>query len=300
MRLRLGCHLTIAQGLPKAVRLAEAVGANTFQFFTRNPRGSQVREMGEEEIARWKELRREKDLYPVVGHLPYTVNLAASRPETWDFGRRVLREDLERARRYGAEYFCVHPGSHGGAGEEEAIRRIARAIAWALEGLEGETVLLLETMAGQGSEVGYRPEHLGRIMEELGWPERVGVCLDSCHLFAAGYDLETGEGIEAMLEEMDRSFGLERIKAMHLNDSRYPRGSRRDRHEFLGKGHLGPRGMRAILTHPFLSQLPLIIETQVKDYLDYAGEIKAALRFAGLLEEGGSSSSLKGGNSGSS
>jgi deoxyribonuclease-4 len=286
-RLRLGCHLTIARGLPEAVRLAEAVGANTFQFFTRNPRGSRVREMGEEEIARWKELRREKDLYPVVGHLPYTVNLAAPRPETWDFGRRVLREDLERAQRYGAEYFCVHPGSHGGAGEEEALRRIARAIAWAFDGLGGETVLLLETMAGQGSEVGYRPEHLGRIMEELGWPSHVGVCLDSCHLFAAGYDLQSRAGIDSMLEDMERSFGLERIKAMHLNDSRYPRGSRRDRHEFLGKGYLGPQGMTAILTHPFLSRLPLIIETQVEDYLDYAGEIRAALHFAGLLKEEG-------------
>lgn len=279
--MRIGAHLTIARGLPAAAELARAVGANTFQYFTRNPRGGAVRAMGDEEIEAWLRLREELDLRPMVGHLPYTVNLAANKQETWDFARRVLREDLDRAARYGAELFVVHPGSHLGDGVEAGIERIARALADVLAAAEGETLLLLETMAGQGSEVGFRLEQHRRIMELLGWPERLGVCLDSCHLFAAGYDLRTREGIDALLAEMDAAVGLERVRAMHLNDSKVPLGARKDRHELLGRGHLGEAGMRALLTHPFIRGLPLLIETPVEDYPEYAGEIRLARAYAG-------------------
>ncbi len=299
--MRVGAHLTIAKGLPAAAHLARSVGANTFQYFTRNPRGGAVRAMGDEEIGLWLRLREQLDLRPVVGHLPYTVNLAANKPETWDFARRVVREDLVRAARYGAEFFVVHPGSHLGDGVEAGSERIARALADVLESVEaaeagpagssgskGGTVILLETMAGQGSEVGFRPHQLRHIMELLGWPERVGVCLDSCHLFAAGYDLRTHAGIDEFLAEMDAAVGLERVLAMHLNDSKVPLGARRDRHELLGRGHLGEAGMRALLTHPFIRQLPLLIETPVEDYPQYADEIRRARAYAGaspVLEE---------------
>lgn len=277
----MGAHLTIAKGLPEAARLAERVGANTFQYFTRNPRGGAVRAMGEDEVRRWLLLRSELDLFPVVGHLPYTVNLAANKTETWEFAKRVIKEDLERAGLYGAEFLAVHPGSHLGDGVEAGIDRIARALDEVLNAVETPTVLLLETMAGQGSEVGFEPRQLGAIIDRLGRPDNVGVCLDSCHLFAAGFDLRTPAGIEGMLAEMDRSFGLGRVRAMHLNDSKAPLGSRRDRHELLGRGHLGEAGLRALLGHPFIRSLPLLIETPVEDYLEYAGEIRKAREYAG-------------------
>lgn len=293
--MRVGAHLTIARGLPAAAHLARSVGANTFQYFTRNPRGGAVRAMGDEEIGEWLRLREELDLRPVVGHLPYTVNLAANKPEIWDFARRVVREDMARAARYGAEFFVVHPGSHLGDGVEAGSERIARALADVLESAGdgagggrdggGGTVILLETMAGQGSEVGFRPHQLRHIMELLGWPGRLGVCLDSCHLFAAGYDLRTHEGIDDLLAELDAAVGLERVRAMHLNDSKVPLGARRDRHELLGRGHLGEEGMRALLTHPFIRGLPLLIETPVADYPDYADEIRRAREYAGLQSE---------------
>ncbi len=279
--MRVGAHLTIAKGLPEAARLARRVGANTFQYFTRNPRGGAVRSMSDGEIAAWSLLRREYDIFPVVGHLPYTVNLAAPADATWGFAKRVLREDLERAGAYGAEFLVVHPGSHGGEGVERGVARIAAALEEVFEAVEGPTMLLLETMAGQGSEVGFEPRHLDGIIERLGRTERIGVCLDSCHLFAAGFDLRTHEGIDAMLAEMDRAVGLERVRAMHLNDSKVPLGGRRDRHELLGQGHLGEEGMAALLTHPFIRKLPLLIETPVKEYTDYAGEIRLARAFAG-------------------
>lgn len=278
--MRVGAHLTIARGLPEAARLAERIGADTFQYFTRNPRGGAVRAMDGEEIRTWRALRERLGLGPLVGHLPYTVNLAANREETRAFAVRVLREDLERAGRYGAETLTVHPGSHLGDGVEAGIDRIARSLDAVLDGLDTPTVLLLETMAGQGSEVGFAPEQLGAIIARLGRPANVGVCLDSCHLFAAGFDLRTHAGIDALLEALEEAVGLERVRAMHLNDSRIPLGGRRDRHELLGRGHLGEAGMAALLTHPFIRGLPLLIETPVAEYIQYGDEIRRARAWA--------------------
>ncbi len=278
--MRIGAHLTIAKGLPEAARLAGRIGADTFQYFTRNPRGGAVRGMGEDEIRAFWALREEAGLGPIVGHLPYTVNLAAGREETRAFAVRVLREDLERAGLYGAESLAVHPGSHGGDGVEAGIERIVRSLDAVLDGLASPTALLLETMAGQGSEVGFTPDHLGAILDRLGRPANVGVCLDSCHLFAAGFDLRTHAGIDALLEALEAAVGLERVRAMHLNDSKTPLGSRRDRHELLGRGHLGEAGMISLLTHPFLRRLPLLIETPVAEYIEYGDEIRRARAWA--------------------
>lgn len=281
--MRIGAHLSVSKGLPEAARLARAIGANTFQYFTRNPRGGAARSIPPEEIAVWERLRQELDLFPVAAHLPYTVNLAAPKEETWDFARRVLLEDMRRAALCGTELVIVHPGSHLGEGVEAGMERIARAVAYALEGL-GETpapFLLLETMAGQGSEVGSAPEHLQRIISLLDNDPRLGVCLDTCHLYAAGYDISTKEGMDRTLAVFAEAVGLDRVRAVHLNDSRFGLGSHRDRHELLGRGCLGEEGLRAILTHPFIKTLPLLLETPVKDYTDYAGEIAAARRIAG-------------------
>jgi deoxyribonuclease-4 len=263
--------------------MAKRIGANTFQYFTRNPRGGAARRITEEEVEEWKVLRRELDLFPVVGHLPYTVNLAAPKEQTWDFARRVLLEDMRRAAIFGAEFLVVHPGSHLGEGVEAGIERISRAISGVLDELAGEAspLLLLETMAGQGSEVGFTPGQIGKIISLLGNDERLGVCLDTCHLFAAGYDMASPEGIDRTLADFEGAVGLGRIKAVHLNDSRMEFGSRKDRHALLGRGHLGDKGLAVVLNHPFMRKLPFLLETPVRDYIEYGREIALARKLAG-------------------
>lgn len=279
--LRLGAHLSISGGPDKTVELARAVHASTFQFFTRNPRGGARRTISEEEAIRWGQVRRENDLFPIIGHLPYTVNLAAPKPELHQFATDVLAEDLRRMKAIGAEFLAVHPGSHAGEGIEAGIERIAAAIEKALDGFTGPPMLLLETMAGQGSEVGGRPEEIASILERLGNPPGVGVCLDSCHLFAAGYDVRTPDGVQRLVEALDAAVGLRRVRAMHLNDSKTPLGSHRDRHELIGRGHIGRDGIMALLRNDFIKTLPLILETPVSDYLQYGEEIRAVSEIMG-------------------
>ncbi len=281
--MRIGAHLSVSKGLPEAARTARSIGANTFQYFTRNPRGGAARKITEIEIEEWQSLRREYDIFPVAGHLPYTVNLAAPKGETWDFARRVLLEDMRRAALFGAELLIVHPGSHLGEGIDAGIERIARAISSVLEELADEPApsLLLETMAGQGSEVGSTPAQLGRIINLLDNDPRLGVCIDTCHLFTAGYDMTSEEGINKTLADFDEAVGPDRIKAVHLNDSRMEFGSHKDRHELLGQGHLGEKGLKAVLNHPRIRKLPLLLETPVRDYSDYAKEIALACKLAG-------------------
>ncbi|MDI3269746.1 MAG: deoxyribonuclease IV [Bacillota bacterium] len=279
--IRVGAHLSIAKGLPDAVRQAEYVQADTFAFFTRNPRGGKVRDMLSSEIEAWEKLRKEKDLYPIVGHLPYTINLASPREEAREFGRQTIYDDLERASRYGAEYLVLHPGSHVGDGVEKGLERIVAGLSEALKA-SGDTMILLETMSGQGTEVGGRFEELKAIMEGLGSPKRLGVCLDTCHLFAAGYPIHEASSLEKVLADLDRIIGLERVKALHLNDSVHPFGSHRDRHARLGEGKIGQEGLQVILSHPFIRTLPWILETPVDDWKEYREHIAVARELAGL------------------
>lgn len=280
--MRIGAHLTIAKGLPEAAELAASIGANTFAFFTRNPRGGAARAIGQEEIARWEAARAEKDIWRLVGHLPYTINLGAEPGKVRDFAIMALSEDLAKADAFGAEYLNVHPGSHGGAGAEAGVRRVVETLTAVFERYQPQrTMLLLETMAGQGNEVGGTIAELKGIIEGLGAPAFLGVCLDSCHLLAAGHDLRTPAGVEKMLDDFDRVIGLDRVKAMHLNDSKFPLGSRRDRHEMLGKGHLGEDGVKAVIRNEFIRGLPIIVETPVDDYMEYAGEIRLVKEWAG-------------------
>ncbi|MBT9259232.1 MAG: deoxyribonuclease IV [Clostridiales bacterium] len=279
--MRLGAHLSIAKGLPDAVAQARYVKANTFAYFTRNPRGGKVRDMPPEEIQEWEKLREEDDLYPIVGHLPYTINLASPREEARNFGRQTVYDDLERASRYGAEYLVLHPGSHVGDGVEKGLRLIIEGLEAVLKA-PGDTMLLLETMSGQGTEIGGTFGELQAIIEGLGSPPRLGVCLDTCHLFAAGYPIHEPEGLEKVLSDLDKAVGLERVKALHLNDSVYPFGSRRDRHARLGEGKIGREGLKVILSHPFIRTLPWILETPVDDWKEYKDHIAVAKELAGL------------------
>lgn len=279
--MRVGAHLTIAKGLPEAAELAASIGANTLAFFTRNPRGGAARAIGDEEIRRWEKARAVKDIWQLVGHLPYTINLGAEAGKVRDFAIMALSEDLAKADAFGSEYLNVHPGSHGGAGPAAGVRRVVETLAAVFERYQPKrTMLLLETMAGQGNEVGGTIEEIKGIIDGLGAPGFLGVCLDSCHLLAAGHDLRTPNGVKKMLDDFDRGIGLERVKAIHLNDSKFPLGSRRDRHELLGKGHLGEDGVKAVIRNEFIRRLPIIIETPVDDLKDYAGEIRLVKEWA--------------------
>lgn len=270
--MRLGAHLSIAKGLPKTAALAASIGANTFQYFTRNPRGGAARQIPAAEIAAWKEARHQADLYPIAGHLPYTINLGAAAARQQEFGRMVLHDDTLRVAAIGGEYLISHPGHHDGD-REAALGRIIQIIREAYLSIpDPGPMLLLETMAGQGKEVG-SIDDLQYILAGLGWPDKMGICLDSAHLFAAGWDLRTAVGCRQLVQELEAKIGLERVRALHLNDSAAPLGSHRDRHAGIGKGELGREGIAAVVNNPFLGKLPLLLETPVDDYKEYGAEI---------------------------
>ncbi|HAA89625.1 MAG TPA: endonuclease [Peptococcaceae bacterium] len=268
----IGAHLSVAKGLPAAAELAIELGLDLFQFFTRNPRGGTARRLTEKELEKWERYRAEGKLAPPVAHLPYTVNLAADGGRALEFARSVLKEDLARAGLIGADYVVAHPGHHKGE-VAPALQRIIEL----LKGVEevyapGPPFLLLETMAGQGKEIGGELEELRVIFEGLGWPPGLGICLDTAHLFEAGWDLRQQDALEILAENLEQMFGRERIKVLHLNDSRTSLGSRRDRHEKIGKGEIGEKGITAVVTHPFFRRLPMVLETTVSDYREYGEE----------------------------
>jgi len=269
--MKLGSHISIAKGLDKALNMTEEVGGNTFQFFTRNPRGGRARDIGEEEIRRFKAERRRRGISPVVGHLPYTVNMAAEKEEVYRFARTIVEADLQRAEDLGAEYVVCHPGRH--RDRLAGLRQITLLLQEKLLPFRGRCLFLLEAMASHGSEIGSL-EDLGLIYAALGQPENLGVCLDSCHLFAAGWELRERDGIEKLKEAAEKAFGLERVKAFHLNDSLFPLGSGKDRHARIGRGHIGLQGFRLLVSDPCFSGLPLILETPVDDYSQYAEDIR--------------------------
>jgi deoxyribonuclease-4 len=282
--LRLGAHLSIAKGLPKTVTMAAEIKANTFQYFTRNPRGGAAREIPTSEIATWQEARQRAGLYPIAGHLPYTVNLGAVPGRQQEFARMVLHDDTLRVAAIGGEYLITHPGHYEGD-REAALERIIQVIKESYLSIPGPVpMLLLETMAGQGKELGSL-EDLRYILAGLNWPDRVGVCLDSAHLFAAGWDLRTPSGCRQLVKELEAEIGLERIRVMHLNDSLVPLGSHRDRHAGIGRGELGEQGIAAIVNDPFLRKLTMLLETPVSNYKEYGSEIALVQKLCRLYNK---------------
>ncbi|MZP31437.1 deoxyribonuclease IV [Heliobacterium undosum] len=261
----LGAHLSISKGFESAVREALSIGATTFQFFTRNPRGGAAKTLDPDDIARSILLREENGFGPLVAHAPYTINLAAPKEETWAFAKTTLAADIVRMATAQIPYIVVHPGSHVGQGIEAGIERITQALNEILRPDQG-VMVLLEGMSGAGTEVGGRFEELRAIIDGLQVPEVVGVNLDSCHLFGAGYDVKSD--FAAVLDAFDRIVGLERLKAMHINDSQQPLGSHKDRHALLGQGLIGSDALAALVNHPALAGLPLNLETpgEIDDY----------------------------------
>lgn len=277
--LKIGSHLSSSKGFVSMGRTAVEIGANTFQFFTRNPRGGSVKSLDLNDIAAYRAFAAEHGLFPILAHAPYTLNCSAADPRIREFARNTLADDLSRLEYIPGSLYNFHPGSHVGQGVEAGTALIAEALNTVLRPGQSTTVLL-ETMAGKGSEIGGTFAQLRGILDQVEYSELMGVCLDTCHVFDGGYDIVGA--LEDVLEEFDRTVGLDRLRAIHLNDSKNPFSSHRDRHEKIGQGSIGLEAFTAIINHPALRELPFYLETPQEDVAGYGREI-ALLR--GLYRE---------------
>ena len=274
--LHIGCHLSSSKGFLAMGRQALALGADTFQFFTRNPRGSKAKELDPSDAAALMELLAEHRFAPIIAHAPYTLNLCGAEEKNRAFARDTMADDLSRLEHLPGQYYNFHPGSHVGQGTEMGIALIADALNAILRP-DQTTTVLLETMAGKGSEVGGRFEELREILDRVELSGKMGVCLDTCHVSDAGYDI-SGD-LDGVLTEFDRIIGLDRLKAIHLNDSKNPIGARKDRHERIGFGCIGLEALTRVVRHPALRDLPFCLETP-NELPGYAGEIALLRRQA--------------------
>ena len=272
----IGCHLSSAKGYLHMAKDAVSIDANTFQFFTRNPRGGRAKAIDPKDIAAFAAYAPEHGIERILAHAPYTLNPASDKQQTRDFALMVLAEDLGRMEETPHQLYNMHPGSAVGQPCEVAIAKIAAALNQSLLPHQ-TTTLLLETMAGKGSEIGGTFEELAAIIAQVELESHVGVCLDTCHVWDAGYDI-VGD-LDGVLEEFDRVIGLDRLHAIHLNDSMNARGSHKDRHARIGEGEIGFKALAAVTNHPKLRDLPFYLETPNPDLAGYAEEI-AALRRA--------------------
>ena len=264
-----GSHLSTTGGYAATVKTAISIGADTFAFFTRNPRGSRAKPLDPKDADRAMKMLAENRFGPLVAHGAYTMNLCTADPEARDFAAELLCEDLRRMDLLPGNFYNFHPGSHVGQGLEAGVDYISAALRKALA-QNCQVTVLLETMAGKGSEVGGRFEELKAIIDAVGDPN-LGVCLDTCHVYDGGYDIVND--LDGVLREFDRVIGLDRLKALHLNDSKNPFHSHKDRHECLGQGSLGKQTFAAIVNHPWLQDKPMILETP-NELPGYAKEIE--------------------------
>ena len=256
--LHIGYHLSSTKGFAAMGRTALELGADTFQFFTRNPRGSRAKALDTADAAALSTLLAEKGFAPIVAHAPYILNLCSDKEENRRFAAETMADDLRRLEHIPGQLYNFHPGSHVGQGTERGVELIAQGLNTILRPDQSTTVLL-ETMAGKGSEVGGRFEELRSILDRVELGEKMGVCLDTCHVHDGGYDIVND--LDGVLTEFDRVIGLERLKAIHLNDSKNPQGAAKDRHECLGRGHIGLEALERIVNHPALRDLPFCLET---------------------------------------
>ncbi len=265
----IGNHLSSSKGFYAMGKMALQLGADTFAFFTRNPRGGAAKEIDPQDAQKLIDLMEEHHFGKLVAHAPYTMNVCAAKEDVKSFSRTMLQEDLKRMEYLPGNYYNFHPGSHVGQGEEVAIPMIADALNVALKP-EYTTIVLLETMAGKGSEIGRNFEEIKAIMERVELQEKVGVCFDTCHVWDGGYNIV--EQLDSVLEEFDKIIGLDKLKAVHFNDSMNVCGSHKDRHQKIGEGEIGAKAMEDVVTHPFLQGKPFILETPNDDE-GYAKEI---------------------------
>lgn len=262
--MRIGFHVSITGSLMKIIERARERKCETVQIFSRNPRGWKFTERPKGEIDAFRKELHLSGISPLVVHLPYLPNLASGNLELYRKSITSLQVDLKRAGMFGADYLVAHPGRRGELSKEEAFDRVREGIHEALDTVDNGVILLVENTAGQGSEICHNFSELAEIVRHAGEDRRIGVCLDTAHAFAAGYDLSKKKGVEKMIGEFDRLIGLQRLHLIHLNDSRVPYNSRVDRHENIGKGFIGLTGFSALIHNRFLSHLPFIMETPWK------------------------------------
>ena len=268
--LYLGAHLSISKGYLAMAKRAKSIGANTFAYFTRNPRGGRARKFDLEDMEAMNLYLEENNFGPLVAHAPYTLNGASATEKTRDFARMAMKEDLERMEFTPGNYYNFHPGSHVKQGMEKGIQEIVKMLDEVLWE-EQKTTVLLETMVGKGTEIGGGFEELEEIFSRVRYPHLLGVCLDTCHVHDGGYDIV--DDLEGVLTEFDTVIGLDKLKALHLNDSKNERGARKDRHEKIGQGKLGLETFDKIINHPLLRGRPMILETP-NEVEGYGQEIK--------------------------
>ena len=266
----IGCHLSSSAGFYHMGKEAIGIGANTFQFFTRNPRGSKAKAIDQKDVERFHAICQENGIERILAHAPYTLNACSKDPHVREFALETMADDLVRMEYVPGNCYNFHPGSHVGQGAEEGIRLIADTLNQILKP-EQTTTVLLETMSGKGSEVGKSFEEIRAILDRVELQEHMGVCLDTCHVYDAGYDIVND--LDGVLEQFDRTIGLSRLRAIHLNDSKNPFASHKDRHEKIGQGSIGTEAMIRIINHPALQGIPVYLETP-NELEGYAEEIR--------------------------
>lgn len=268
--MRIGAHLSASKGYTHMLKEALSIGADTFQFFTRNPRGGKAKDIDEADVQTFLKESSENGVNIILAHAPYTLNCCSANEDTRRFARETFADDLKRMEYIPGMLYNFHPGSHVGQGAEKGIALITEVLNEVMFP-EMTTTVLLETMAGKGSEVGRSFEELKSIIDGVSLKDKIGVCLDTCHVFDGGYDIV--DDLDGVLEAFDRVIGIGRLKALHLNDSKNTLGSHKDRHEKIGQGNIGIAAFENIVNHPYLKDLPMFLETP--NELDgYAAEIK--------------------------
>src|SRR5271155_1954033 len=277
----IGFHVSISGSIDLSVDRAVEMGCTTFQIFTRNPRGWAFKPLDEEQAQLFREKRAKAGFERVVAHMPYLANLATSVKDYQKQSRASLKAEVARCNELGIDYVVAHIGSHMGKGTMEGVKNVGGACNGALDANPGKTVLLVETMAGQSHSVGSRFEELRMILDGVRKSERMGVCFDTCHVFAAGFDLSSKPAVERTMGMFGDIVGIERLKVVHLNDSKGPVGSGLDRHEYVGHGEIGEKGFRAFLHYGGVAKLPLIMEVPVDDATQYEQNLRMARRLLG-------------------
>lgn len=267
----LGCHLTSSKGYKNMAKEAVSINADTLQFFTRNPRGGKAKAIDQNDVDEYIGLAKEHNFGKVIAHAPYTLNPCSKEAKTREFAHMVMTDDLARMEYIPGNYYNFHPGSHVGQGVEAGIQMISDMLNDIIKP-EQTTVVLLETMAGKGSEIGGSFEELRAIIDKVELKDKIGVCMDTCHVHDAGYDI-AGD-LDGVLRQFDDIIGLEYLKALHINDSKNTIGARKDRHEVIGAGHIGKDAFKRILTCPKLQELPFVLETPQEDLAGYGEEIR--------------------------
>ena len=266
--MRFGFHISIAGGFSKVAERAKVRGCETIQLFSRNPRGWRYDELDQKETENFQSSVKSSSLFPLFLHLPYLPNIASRNSKFYEQSVNSIVTDLKRAEQMGVQYLIIHIGHRMEDSEDQAIEAVFQGINQALRMVKNSVILLLENTAGQGTEIGYHFEQLSRIIDGVQEQKKIGVCLDTAHCFEAGYDLSKGDGIERTLESFEQTIGLERLHLLHLNDSKTPLQSRKDRHWHIGEGYIGLEGFRYLINHPLLRHLPGIMETPRKDTVE--------------------------------